>query len=429
MKKRIIAVIFISLCASFSLFGQESEQDKKRARVIITNSSDNGVTAIPSPTPRKVVVITGASPQTDDETTITPSMPLPATTGSIDLAQLQIRSLRMGEIQRSLNEAKRQMRVKPLRISMSDPEQTTEIVRVAFFDWDTNEVDYAVIMKSAFLDSNSDAMTRSENGKWVRIRTIRGNGVNTPIMVIDGNNKPHLPLVVQYPIEKYGKFVEMAYYVSTHPGMVTPETVNAGKIYVRNTLNAARAKLREQGIFIQPKVVDIAERLALVEHVDHWRFKNEFPARVFDDVYMLYAMNQGGTYRYSVSSAGAGGMVQMIPSTYRMIRSRYYSVGLMPDFVEGMRNHLNASKAMLLYMQMTWNDLVSNSTVYSAMESGIATQEQLMAAGYNSNPSRLSKYISRGGSNWTALIPRETKMYLQIYEKVEEHVSFVKRTN
>ncbi len=427
MKKRIFAFIFISLCASFSVFGQESEKDKKRVRVIVTNSTESGVTAIPSPTPRKVVVITGALPQTVEETQ--PSATVPATTETVDLAELQTRSLRMGEIQRSLNEAKRQMRIKPLRISMTDAEQTTDIVRIAFFDWDTNEVDYAVIMKTAFLDSKSDAMTRSENGKWIRIKTIRGNGVNTPIMVLDGNNKSHLPLVVQYPIEKYGKFVEMAYYVSTHPGMVTPETVNAGKIYVRNTLNAARTKLREQGIFIQPKVVDIAERLALVEHVDHWRFRNEYAPRVFDDVYMLYAMNQGGTYRYSVSSAGAGGMVQMIPSTYRMIRSRYYSVGLMPDFVEGMRNHLNASKAMLLYMQMTWNDLVSNSTVYSAMESGIATQEQLMAAGYNSNPSRLSKYISRGGANWTGLIPRETKIYLQIYDKVEEHVSFVKRTN
>ena len=31
----------------------------------------------------------------------------------------------------------------------------------------------------------------------------------------------------------------------------------------------------------------------------------------------------------------------------------------MPDFVEGMRNHVNASQAMLLYMQMTWNDLIA----------------------------------------------------------------------
>ena len=107
-------------------------------------------------------------------------------------------------------------------------------------------------------------------------------------------------------------------------------------------------------------------------------------------------------------------MVQMIPATYRMVRSRYYNVPLMPDFVEGMRNHQNAAQAMLLYMQMTWNDLIASPTVYYAVQNGIATQEQLMAAGYNSNPARLPGYINRGGDNWSALIPRETKIYLQI---------------
>ena len=69
-----------------------------------------------------------------------------------------------------------------------------------------------------------------------------------------------------------------------------------------------------------------------------------------------------------------------------------------------MHNHVNATEAMLLYMQMTWNDLSSNPTIAEAMTSGIATQKQLMAAGYNSNPAKLSGYINRGGSNWTSLI-------------------------
>src|SRR5262249_20198051 len=124
----------------------------------------------------------------------------------------------------------------------------------------------------------------------------------------------------------------------------------------------------------------------------------------------------------------AGGMVQMIPSTYVMIRSRYANVGLMPDFVEGMRNHVNASQAMLLYMQMTWDDLLSNSSVAGAMSSGIATQRQLMAAGYNSNPARRGGYTDRGGSNWTSLIPRETQIYLQIYSALEQAVPMASRT-
>ena len=120
-------------------------------------------------------------------------------------------------------------------------------------------------------------------------------------------------------------------------------------------------------------------------------------------------------------------MVQMIPSTYRMIRNLYPNAALNSDFVEGMRNHVNATQAMLLYMQMTWNDLATNATVANSMQTGIATQEQLMAAGYNSNPARLAGYIDRGGENWTSLIPQETKIYLQIFDSLERNVTLTPR--
>jgi hypothetical protein len=87
-----------------------------------------------------------------------------------------------------------------------------------------------------------------------------------------------------------------------------------------------------------------------------------------------------------------------------------------------MRDHVNASKAMLLYMQMTRNDLTASPAVANALQTGIATPEQLMAAGYNSNPAKIPGYINRGGENWTSLIPRETKIYLQIYESLERAV-------
>jgi hypothetical protein len=51
-----------------------------------------------------------------------------------------------------------------------------------------------------------------------------------------------------------------------------------------------------------------------------------------------------------------------------------------------------------------------------------------MAAGYNSNPAKLPGYIKRGGSNWRTLIPRETKIYLQIYASLEKAVPMSPRT-
>ena len=314
------------------------------------------------------------------------------------------------------------MQTRPITTAMADPSSISSLVRIAYYDFRDKSVNYIVISKDSFLTPNAMTFAVSSNGRQVTQTTLRANGVNTPMIIKDENGQPQLPLLIQYPVEKGGRYVETAYYMSTHPGIVTPEVVNAGRFYVHNVIEIARDQLRAKGYFIQPKVADIAERLATVEHVDHLRFRTEFQPNIFNDIFTLYALNEGQTYRYSVSSAGAGGMVQMIPPTYRMIRSRYPNAALMPDFVEGMRNHVNATEAMLLYMQMTWNDMAVSPAISSAMATGLATQEQLMAAGYNSNPARIPGYINRGGPSWSFLIPRETQIYLQIYSSLERSV-------
>ncbi|HKE57287.1 MAG TPA: hypothetical protein VKB46_11310, partial [Pyrinomonadaceae bacterium] len=139
--------------------------------------------------------------------------------------------------------------------------------------------------------------------------------------------------------------------------------------------------------------------------------------------------NQLDTYRYSVSSAGAGGMVQMIPWAYNLERQRHPGVGLIPDFVTGMRNHGNALQAMLLYMQDTWNELSANEDVKYALNAKLATTSELLAAGYNSNAAKLPSYIRRGGDSWKVLIPRETQTYLQIYKSFESLVPLKDRTS
>ena len=219
----------------------------------------------------------------------------------------------------------------------------------------------------------------------------------------------------------------MAYYTSAHPGLLSPELVRRGQSYVRTSLDLAAKRLREKGAFITPQIVDIAERLSLIEHVDHERFRAENRAALYDEIYSLFALNENNTYRYSVSSAGAGGMVQMIPWAYNMVRQGHPSVGLTPDFVVGMRTHSNALQAMLLYMQDTWNDLAANSEVQYALSAKLATQTELMAAGYNSNAARLPLYLKRGGASWRTLIPRETQMYLQIYKSFESTVALKSR--
>lgn len=416
MKCKFCIGLFVFAASVTTTFGQVQSKATP-SRVVVTS------TMPPQPI-RTVTPI--ARPVQTPVVTISQPPPAPPTQAS----NLTYSGLSFSQIKSKIAEAKREMQTRPITTALTEPADLSSVpsqVRIAFYNWRDKKIDYIVVGKDAFLTTNASTSALSANGRLMTSRTIRANGVNTPIAITDERGQAQLPLLIQYPVEKGGRYVETAYYMSTHPGLVTPEVVSAGKFYVRNVIEIARDQLRNKGYLIQPKVADIAERLATVEHVDHMRFRTEFQPNIFNDIFTLYALNEGQTYRYSVSSAGAGGMVQMIPATYRMIRSRYPNASLMPDFVEGMRNHVNATQAMLLYMQMTWNDLISSPTVLNAFQTGLATQEHLMAAGYNSNPARLAGYIDRGGSDWSLLIPQETKIYLQIFDSLERNVTLTAR--
>lgn len=433
-KLSVLAVFVIVFLSTLTIFSQVLGPTPSNSRVIVVGSSPPR-SPYATPTPVKLVITDKLPAQVPTPTPV--ARPIPAQTpyapGNQAVprstpAPSDYRSLSFAQVKSKIAEARRQMQSRPMPTSMTNTFLITDFVRVAFYDWKTHQIDYIVLSKTSFLSTKYDSTAMSSNGKLITVHTIRGNGVNTPIVLRDGTGQAHLPLLVQYPVEKGGRYTETAYYMSTHPGLVTPEIVNAGKLYVRNTIDIAREKLRARGIFIQPKLADMAERLAIVEHTDPFRFRTEYAPNIYNDIYTLYALNEGQTYRYSVSSAGAGGMVQMIPSTYRMVRSRYFNVPLMPDFVEGMRDHVNATQAMLLYMQMTWNDLIASPTISEALMNKTARPEHLMAAGYNSNPAKLPGLIKRGGPAWTVLIPRETQIYLQVIDSLEQFVPMTPRT-
>ncbi len=431
---RVVFCTISLFAGAFSVFGQVQriEPTPTPVKLVVTDNTPKAASVRPRISPTPIIVGAPRSGAGDVEsTTAEPAQPrigTPTVPVTEPLANIEYRTLPFRDIKNKIAAAKRDMLARPITIASVNSPMSGESVRIAFHDWHTGKIDHAVITKESFLSVSEEKLVSSEGGRQLRIRTIRGNGVNTPIVVIDEKGVAQLPLLVQYPVVREGKYIETAYYMSTHPGLVNTEVVNAGRLYVRNVVEIAREKLKEKGITVSPKIADIAERLSTVEHVDHMRFRTEPHSKIFDDIFTLYALNEGQTYRYSVSSAGAGGMVQMIPSTYRMVRSWHPNITLTPDFVEGMRNHVNATQAMLLYMNRTWNDLIASPTVMDAYTSGIATQEQLMAAGYNSNPARLAGYIKRGGENWTSLIPRETKIYLQIYDSIERFVPMSART-
>src|SRR6185312_2448225 len=284
-------------------------------------------------------------------------------------------------IRARISEAERMFKSRPRPTALSSI--TTNVVTMALLDRASGRIHQLSLSKETFLTKNSELMMTTTLGSQVTLKILRANGVNTAVTAVDTNGHVLTPLLVEFPIEKGGMFREMAYYTSAHPALLSNDLTKSGQTYVHSMIDLAAKRLREKNVIISPQIVDVAERLCLVEHVDHDRFRNENRKLLFDEIYSLYALNELDTYRYSVSWAGAGGMVQMIPWAYNLERQRHPGVGLIPDFVTGMRNHGNALQAMLLYMQDTWNDLTSSEDVQSALETKLATPSELLAAGYN----------------------------------------------
>jgi hypothetical protein len=369
----------------------------------------------PAPVPTKEISETASNPM-EGSSGPNAALSVPPPPAEEQAPRLPVR-FTPAVVRTRIGEAKRLLRSRPLPTALTSP--SIQFVTLAALDRATARVHLITLPKQTFLTKGAEVSLTSSEGTLVNLRILRANGVNTAVTIFDETGSALSPLVVEFPIEKGGVFRETAYYTSAHPALLSQDLVRSGQNYVRSMLDLAAKRLRDKGVFISPQIVDVAERLSIVEHTDHERFRSENRLALYEEIYSLYALNELDTYRYSVSTAGAGGMVQMIPWAYNLMRQRHPAVGLTPDFVSGMRNHSNALQAMLLYMQDTWDDLTANDEVKAALDSKRATPAELLAAGYNSNAARLPLYLRRGGDGWRTLIPRETQMYLQIYKSFE----------
>jgi hypothetical protein len=422
----VVATLAVSIFSSSALAQSQEASGASRPRVVSGAVSRNQE---PSQTPASKKPATEAAKQSPEpspsNTPATPAQPVELSGIETDAAD-SAKQLSPQAIRARIAEAERLFKSRPKPAGMVP---TIDFVTLAILDRRTNRIHQLTLAKETFLTKDAEVNMTTSLGLPVSLRVIRANGVNTAVTVFDSTGYSLMPLLVEFPIEKRGVFRELAYYTSAHPALMSPELARSGQLYVRTMLDFAAKRLREKGVPVSPQIIDVAERLCLVEHVDHDRFRLENRSALFQEIYSLFALNQLDTYRYSVSSAGAGGMVQMIPWAYGLMRQRHPSIGLMPDFVIGMQTHANALQAMLLYMNDTWNDLSANEEVQYALSGKYATQTELLAAGYNSNAARLPQYLRRGGSSWRTLIPRETQMYLQIYKNFEALVPIKQRTS
>jgi hypothetical protein len=254
------------------------------------------------------------------------------------------------------------------------------------------------------------------------VTRTRDNGVASRFEVTYPENMAILALRTTV---RSGNGLKEVVYTPYSPEIDTEEVRKAGLDYLmgriklaRNDLAAKRVRLAEFLGMGDATPMEVSRVLSIVEHIDPVRFGhyrgNEIA--LVHEVLTIIGANTTEAYRYSKSPAGARGLFQLVPDTYRRLRAKYRSAGLDKDFVSGCNDHINAAKASLLLFD---SDLASlPRRLWSAARKDGRSVGMYLAAAYNCGPGRVETSARACKGQWTCLLPEETRVYLKKFDAV-----------
>jgi len=187
------------------------------------------------------------------------------------------------------------------------------------------------------------------------------NGVNTYYKVTSPRGWVVLALKTNTRIKRG------AIYVPYNPAYQTPTMVANGRQYLLDVIAKAKRRIianRVMSAAVPGKLVsdvinpDILLTLLVIEHTDRDETMVRGAQWVAEKMLTTVALNRENVYRHAISSAGAGGIAQFIPGTYKGTRARYEAAQLPESFEEGMRNHVNAVVAQYCLADYSYSKLV-----------------------------------------------------------------------
>jgi hypothetical protein len=242
----------------------------------------------------------------------------------------------------------------------------------------------------------------------IQLLMRRENGINSDIACI--NPEGGRIVAVKYPVtNERGRFgsgpeVIEAIYTPYSREIQTEQIIYKGMEVMDGLIDKAYALLNERGVmsraFPERKVTEILPKqilrvLLLNEHIDPSEFQSQGLARpLAERVLTILATNREKAYAYSISSAGAFGLVQMIPSTYSRIAGRYPSAGLHLSFHQGMADSVNAVMAQILLCDADWQAIQTKQDI-PAERIG-----PYLAAAYNGGVGRVLSILAHSKEDW-----------------------------
>ncbi len=314
--------------------------------------------------------------------------------------------------------------------------QVLEKKRVTFFDRKGRRSERLVsrtIIRPYFLLAVEDLRERrlrqvliTDRGcvtEGFKVIKTRNNGVASRFEVTYPENMAILALRTTVRSGEQG--LKEVVYTPYSPEIDTWQVRKAGLDYLVGRINLARSELAAKKVRLaefrqtgDAVPMEVSLVLSIIEHIDPGRFEhyqgNE--TALVHEVLTIVGANTTEAYSYSKSPAGARGLFQFVPDTYRRLTGRYRRAGLKKDFVSGCTDHVNAAKASLLLFD---SDLASLPRKWwSAARKDGPSIGMYLAAAYNCGPKRVERSARACKDQWTCLLPEETRVYLRKFDAV-----------
>jgi hypothetical protein len=236
----------------------------------------------------------------------------------------------------------------------------------------------------------------------------RDNGFNSDIQVVTPAGGR--VLAVKYPVmndrNRFGAEVPVieAVYTPFSPEIMTPEVIKEGIEVQDDLIDKAYKKLKERQVYSAAfpgrRITDVIPKdmltvLLLNEHIDPGEFHSAAAAPLLvKKVLTIIGANKEKAYAYTISPAGAFGLVQMIPSTYRLLLNRYPAAGIDPSFASGMTDAVNAVMAQVLLCDADWK------TIREVEDVPAEKIGPYLAAAYNGGVGRVLSILRHDKNDW-----------------------------
>jgi hypothetical protein len=258
----------------------------------------------------------------------------------------------------------------------------------------------------------------------------RENGINSDIACVEPAGGRIV--AVKYPVSNEGNrfgagdAVIEAVYTPYSAEIMTDEVIKRG-IEVQNSfIEKAYSHLRDRGVlsraFPGRRIVDVIPRdvlrvLLLNEHIDPGEFKSAGMTKpLAERVLTVIGTNREKAYAYSVSSAGARGLVQMIPSTYALLLNKYTAAGLKSNFPSAMGDPVNAVMAQVLLCDSDWESIRARTDLRADRVG------PYLAAAYNGGVGRVLTLLSHESNDWMEDPDQNARPTVTVSKKVAVRV-------